>query len=541
MLKWIYSEKSKSEDVQEWTFINGQGWTVTRIHNQESTPKHSVGELAIGQLFSSEPLTFDSNNHCTPILQVLRPTETNSKRELTVARDWDIILVMPYLLPTECATLTIGEAVEHFRQIFEGLKFMHDQNVVHGDIISEHIMADSSHLFASPPHPVKKGMRSDLAGPATLITSRTEKPAKYYFVDFTYSEKFSCKEEASRKVPWGSNKTVPEWHSPENTTHCNPFPVDVYCMGHYISSHFVDGLKNVSNPKKGFEFMRNLVDDMMNKDPQKRPTMEEVVARFEVISRGFSNETLWSEVVEIPSMIKNTFPKQEDTPVRARNNNAHWAKKRLNKWLGIPTMPSRVVTSDSLSSPRVGHVAFHAPKVALPWYCSQDIFPGQLGEPIEVLWREHYTYLEHNGYTLPPRYRPGAWLKEGEDRMPSTHGAVIHATCDDDTQPRMLKLVCNPHVHEDRNSVRRGVGEYGVGECIGVVSTEGYYPNERKLNFSTCDLGFMVMPYLQPIDNTLFETIGGVVEYFRQIFEGLKFMHDQNVVHGLTPIPIGAH
>ncbi|KAG6824814.1 hypothetical protein H0H92_005723 [Tricholoma furcatifolium] len=418
-------------------------------------------------------------------------------------------------------------------------------------------MADSSHLFSSPPHPVQKGMRFDLAGPATIITSRTDKPVKYYFVDFRCSEKFSCKEKASRKVPWGSNKTVPEWHSPENTTHCNPFPVDVYCMGHYISSHFVDDLKDVNNPQKGFEFMRELVDDMMNKDPQKRPTMEQVVAQFAAIqvSRPFSKlepeKTLCSAVVEIPSMIRNPLPKQDVTPVRARNNIAHWAKKRLNKWLGIPMMPSRVVTSDSLPPPRVGHVAFHAPKVALPWYCSQDTFPGQLGEPIEVLWREHYTYIEDKGYTLPPRYRPGAWLKEGEDRMPSTHGAVIHATCHDNTQPRMLKLVCNPHVHQDRNSVRPGVGEYGVGQAIfhkkfsyhprnhcvpiryiGVVSTDRYYPNEREFRHSTCDLGFMVMPYLQPIDNTLFTTIGGVVEYFHQIFEGLKFMHDQNVVHG---------
>ncbi|KAG6807034.1 hypothetical protein H0H92_009055 [Tricholoma furcatifolium] len=266
--------------------------------------------------------------------------------------------------------------------------------------------------------------------------------------------------------------------------------------------------------------MRNLVDDMMNKDPQKRPTMEEVVARFEVISRGFSNETLWSEVVEIPSMIKNTFPKQEDTPVRARNIRntiAQWAKKRLNKGLGIPMMP-KVVTSDSLSPPRVGHVAFHAPKVPLPFYCSQDTFPGQLSEPIEIFWREHYTYLEEdNGYTLPPRYRPGAWLKEGDDRMPSTHGAVIDATFYDNTQA-MLKLVCIPSY---KNSARRVVGEYGVGQSF-----------NKRFPFGRLDLGIVVMPYLRPIDNTLFKTIGGVVEYFRQIFEGLEFMHNKNVVHG---------
>jgi hypothetical protein len=44
--------------------------------------------------------------------------------------------------------------------------------------------------------------------------------------------------------------------------------------------------------------MKPLVDDMVQDDPTKRPTMDEVVARFEVIRKNLSSWKLRSRVVD---------------------------------------------------------------------------------------------------------------------------------------------------------------------------------------------------------------------------------------------------
>jgi len=49
--------------------------------------------------------------------------------------------------------------------------------------------------------------------------------------------------------------------------------------------------------KKGFEFLKPLVDDMVNDDPRKRPTMEVVVERFESIRQQLSTWKLRSRVI----------------------------------------------------------------------------------------------------------------------------------------------------------------------------------------------------------------------------------------------------
>jgi hypothetical protein len=52
-----------------------------------------------------------------------------------------------------------------------------------------------------------------------------------------------------------------------------------------------------SEGRYGFEFMKPLVDDMVQEDPQKRPTMDEVVARFTDLQGTLSSWKLRSRVV----------------------------------------------------------------------------------------------------------------------------------------------------------------------------------------------------------------------------------------------------
>lgn len=52
------------------------------------------------------------------------------------------------------------------------------------------------------------------------------------------------------------------------------------------------------SPKLGFEFMKDLVADMVQDDPEMRPNMDEVVTRFEAICKGLSRWKLRSRVIK---------------------------------------------------------------------------------------------------------------------------------------------------------------------------------------------------------------------------------------------------
>ncbi|KAG6809006.1 hypothetical protein H0H92_002018 [Tricholoma furcatifolium] len=116
--------------------------TIVVLKRVPLTP--TVFEIEIGLLFSSEPLASDPRNHCVPILDVLDIPGQPKER----------FVVMPYLMTTEQVLFnTIGEIVEHFRQLFE-LK------------------------------------QRDFSDYSTVITSRTLKPVRYHIIDFGLSRQF---------------------------------------------------------------------------------------------------------------------------------------------------------------------------------------------------------------------------------------------------------------------------------------------------------------------------------------------------------------
>ncbi|KAG5732060.1 hypothetical protein E4T56_gene18833 [Termitomyces sp. T112] len=138
-------------------------------------------------------------------------------------------------------------------------------------------MADTACLFDSPPHPWKRRMKRDFSGRVSNPTSRTLKPVKYFLLDFGLSQTYRSEDAPFlKKPPWGGDKTVPEHLAPDASP-CDPFAVDVYCLGNYLRQSFLDGWDGVhrSTPQ-GFEFMRELITDMVHKDPIKRPMMSEI-------------------------------------------------------------------------------------------------------------------------------------------------------------------------------------------------------------------------------------------------------------------------
>ncbi|KAG6859203.1 hypothetical protein C0995_010694, partial [Termitomyces sp. Mi166 len=79
--------------------------------------------------------------------------------------------------------------------------------------------------------------------------------------------------------------------------------------------------------KKGFEFMRELVDDMTNPDPLKRPQMSEAVSRLNSIIDSLDDWKLRSPIVEVGQQTK------------VKRFIGHWTKQLFRKARGIPAIP----------------------------------------------------------------------------------------------------------------------------------------------------------------------------------------------------------
>lgn len=75
--------------------------------------------------------------------------------------------------------------------------------------------------------------------------------------------------------------------------------------------------------------MRPLVADMIQPDPIKRPTMDEVVARFDDIRRSLSRWKLRSRVVD----------PEEDAIEKFIHTTSHWRRRIWFVARGVPAIP----------------------------------------------------------------------------------------------------------------------------------------------------------------------------------------------------------
>ncbi|KAF8875630.1 kinase-like domain-containing protein [Infundibulicybe gibba] len=220
---------------------------------------------------------------------------------------------------------TIGEVVEFFRQIFEGLCFMHSQHVAHRDCKYDNIMMDSSQLYHEQVHPTNVQRTRDYTRLSRVKFTRTQKPVKYYLIDFGLSCQYEATEEHPLAEPlWGGTQGLPEYETGELV---NPFHVDVYCIANIVRN-FIDGAFGIP-PRAGLEFMSLLVEDMMQANPDKRPTMDEVVARFEDICNGLSS---WK--------LRARFPLKDESFVAGIFCSIlHWIKQFVYILTHTPALP----------------------------------------------------------------------------------------------------------------------------------------------------------------------------------------------------------
>ncbi|KAF8421143.1 kinase-like domain-containing protein [Boletus edulis BED1] len=287
--------------------LDGKVVTLKRIKRSD----HPY-EADIALYFSSQALASQPANHCVPVYAVFTLD----------GDDNTMIMVMPLLRPYDDPGFdTVGEAVECFRQLFEGLQFMHKHRVAHRDCMNKNIMLDPTHLYPESYHPVATHLNKDCAGHAKHVT-RTQQPPKYYFIDFGISRRYDPSDSSPKEIPiWGGDKEVPEFQNSNEPR--DPFATDVFYIGNAIKMDFI-------LEKRGLEFMKPLVISMIQADPDKRPKMDEVVTRFDEIRLRLSQRKLRSRVVDV----------NEDLFDLVVRTTSHWKRRIGFVARGIPAIPS---------------------------------------------------------------------------------------------------------------------------------------------------------------------------------------------------------
>ncbi|RDX54872.1 hypothetical protein OH76DRAFT_1339715 [Lentinus brumalis] len=253
---------------------DGRIVTIKRVQKR-NTP----WEESTMRRFSTEPLASNPHNYAIPLYDTIQPP-------------WDddiVFLIMPHFIRIhKHKYATVGEAMECFRQLFEGLQFMHHNLVAHCDIQMVNILMDPVPLLSETPHPNFPKRSYDFKRKVKQRT-RTECPTRYYIIDFGLSRTFTPGQDLVAPVSYGGDKSVPEYKDPARAV-SNPFAIDVYCLGNMMREWFIDNSRSL-------DFLRPLVEDMTRKVPEERPTIDEAFKRFEELLLSLSDWTLRSRFV----------------------------------------------------------------------------------------------------------------------------------------------------------------------------------------------------------------------------------------------------
>ena len=98
-------------------------------------------------------------------------------------------------------------------------------------------MFDPSDMYPESFHPAEIDRSRDFRRKAKWYP-RTRRLTKYLFIDFGLSRRYDPANGPPLDRPYrGGDKSAPEHQ--DMTTHCNPFPTDVYYLGNLIREHFM--------------------------------------------------------------------------------------------------------------------------------------------------------------------------------------------------------------------------------------------------------------------------------------------------------------
>ncbi|KAF9005485.1 kinase-like domain-containing protein [Cyathus striatus] len=293
---WLTDDPNKRRLVTEDSAIPILGSVLDALRVQDGARvmlkkidvRHGPTERYVAALFATEPLASEPRNHCIPVYDILElPEDSNCA-----------ILVMPFLLKFDLLPfICLREIVDFIQQILEGLLLMHQLNISHCDVKINNIMSDTLRLFRVPPHPVVPSRNFWATGQPKVVSTRMEKSVRHYLLDFGLSQHHPPGTPRLQHSGYGGTHSVPEFQN--NSEPCDPFAVDVYCMGEFMRTRFRQGQKPRWVAFNGLEFIDELISDMMEDDPKKRPTMDVVVEQFSQITGNLNQKKMMSRVSTI--------------------------------------------------------------------------------------------------------------------------------------------------------------------------------------------------------------------------------------------------
>ncbi|KAJ3813042.1 hypothetical protein F5876DRAFT_36009 [Lentinula aff. lateritia] len=433
--------------------------TVSRITHPQ--------EVRIGLYFSNKDMASDPRNHCVPIYDVF-PVPNN---------EMDII-VMPVLRPFDNPEFdTVGEVIAFIQQLFEGIQFMHEHLVAHGDCTAMNIMMDGSQMYP-------KGWSSLDPSQARDNPFRAAKRAgfrmqfwpKYYLIDFGLSHMYSKKSTVPplERILRGGDKSAPE-HAPKYK-HANPFPTDIYYIGNLVRENFTE--RSDSSFCKRFAFLKPLVDSMIQDDPVKRPIIDEVVMQLDAVVRKHRRSVNFREA----ACDLQHFEFDDHLSALIRRFTKYLLMRR-----SLPVM---------LQPQRQNLIAY-----------AFDIIDN------EKFWVEHSGWLESLGYKLRSRYQP--------DKPPPQLRPFSEAFFDAEEK---VSRVIHPQEVE--------IGLYFSNDSIAAEPRNHCVPIYDVIPVPNSEMDLIVMPVLRPFNEPEFDTVGEAIAFMQQLFEGIQFMHEHLVAHG---------
>ncbi|KIY65070.1 hypothetical protein CYLTODRAFT_424647 [Cylindrobasidium torrendii FP15055 ss-10] len=257
-LTWQPKSRAERKAVEatmpRWSLVG----LVRSVDNVQVMAKHVQGreEETVRYLAT---LPENPRNHCTPILDIISTPDS----------EVGSILIMPLFLSAHQPLFeTVGELLEFFRQIFEGVHFMHEHRLAHGDCILENFAMSSKEMYPHgffPYYPNKsRSFRRNISPHGT----RTWSWPRYYIIDFGRS----CHFPLEQSEPARNERVLAE-----RTPGRNPFPHDVHYLGQVLKKRFLEDDTLIA---ENVDFLWPLATDMLHETSSLRPTIDEVVLRF---------------------------------------------------------------------------------------------------------------------------------------------------------------------------------------------------------------------------------------------------------------------
>ncbi|CAE6427858.1 unnamed protein product, partial [Rhizoctonia solani] len=205
---------------------NQQVMIKMNVPSREDT--EGVEEYALLQHFSRPLLRDCPSNHVVPCLDsfpIPNVPEGN-------------FIVMPLLSKYhDIPFYNLAELHDMLEQLFNGLIFMHDNNVAHCDIASPNVMMDARTLYDEPFHPFFQTHSTDIQRLIFPRYRRSQKHVRYFYIDLGYAKWFRDPDAPRIATGRTAREIAPEQRHGKPY---DPFVADVYQLGVMIHKDLVE-------------------------------------------------------------------------------------------------------------------------------------------------------------------------------------------------------------------------------------------------------------------------------------------------------------